>query len=148
QQLPVAGAAAQEHVLAGVDLQVAAGERAGRAAQPGPGLEQGDADARLAQGDRRGDAGQPAADHHDAAGGHGRPPARVSSTGGPPSTGPSAAASAEDGFSGLPGSGTTGPSGPTAGTGTALPARARAATSAFALPGSDWRCRSAAAGAA
>src|SRR5258708_20125753 len=87
EQLGVAGAAAQEPGRAVVDLQPATGERAGRAAEPGPGLEQGDADARLAERDRSGDAGQAAADHHHAPGGHGRPPAAELSPAGPPGAG-------------------------------------------------------------
>ena len=63
EQVAVGGAAAQEDVLAGVDGQAVAAERAGRAAQPGPGLEQGDRRARLGERDRGGDPGQAAADH-------------------------------------------------------------------------------------
>ena len=65
QQAAVGRAAAEEDVLAGVDGQAVPAERAGRAAQPGPGLEQGDVGARLGERDRGGDAGQPPADHRD-----------------------------------------------------------------------------------
>src|SRR5258707_451130 len=50
----VAGTAPQKHVPAVADPKPAAGERAGRAAEPGLGLEQGAADARLAERDRSG----------------------------------------------------------------------------------------------
>ncbi len=66
-QLTVGGAAAEEHVLAVVDHQPAPGEGAGRTPQPGPGLQQRDPVARLAQGDRGRDPGQAAADHHQVA---------------------------------------------------------------------------------
>ena len=63
QQAAVGGAAAEVDVLAGVDDQAVAGEGAGRPAEPGPGLEQGDRRARLGERDRGGDPGQAAADH-------------------------------------------------------------------------------------
>src|SRR6266568_7205357 len=58
-------AAAEEDVLAGVDDQAVPAERAGRAAEPGPGLEQGYVRAPLGQRDRRGDPGQPSPDDGD-----------------------------------------------------------------------------------
>ena len=66
QQAAVGRAAAEEDVLAGVDGQAVPAERAGRAAQPRPGLEQGDVGARLGERDRGGDPGQSPADHRDA----------------------------------------------------------------------------------
>src|SRR6185312_8498073 len=63
QQTAVGRAAAEEDVLAGVDGQAVPAERAGRAAQPRPGLEQGDVGARLGERDRGGDPGQSPADH-------------------------------------------------------------------------------------
>ena len=63
QQATVGGTAAEVDVLAGVDDEAVAGEGAGRPAQPGPGLEQGDGRAGLGQRDRGGDPGQAAADH-------------------------------------------------------------------------------------
>gem|GEM_PF-6389413 len=51
QQAAVGRAAAQEDVLAGVDGQAVPAERAGRPAQPRPGLEQGDVGARLGERD-------------------------------------------------------------------------------------------------
>src|SRR4029077_11221805 len=55
----------EEDVLAGVDGQAVPAERAGRAAQPRPGLEQGDVGARLGERDRCGDPGQSPDDHRD-----------------------------------------------------------------------------------
>ena len=66
QQAAVGRAAAEEDVLAGVDGQAVPAERAGRAAQPRPGLEQGDVGARLGERDRCGDPGQSPADHREA----------------------------------------------------------------------------------
>ncbi len=63
QQPAVGGAAAQEDVLAVVDPQLAASERGGETAQPGPGLDQGHLDARVGQSQRSRDPGQPPADH-------------------------------------------------------------------------------------
>src|SRR5580658_5802876 len=77
EQAAVRGAAAEVDVLPGVDGQGVAGEGAGRAPQPGPGLEQGDLRARLGERDRRGDPGQAAADHHRAGGAHFSLPARA-----------------------------------------------------------------------
>jgi hypothetical protein len=65
EQVTIGRAAAEEDVLAGVDGQAVAVERAGRAAEPGPGLEQGDRRARFGERDRGGDPGQAAADHGD-----------------------------------------------------------------------------------
>ena len=63
QQPAVRRAAAQEHVLAGVDDERAAVERGSGAAQPRPGLQQRDGGPGLGQRDRRGDPGEAAADH-------------------------------------------------------------------------------------
>jgi len=65
QKLQVGGATAKEHVLAVVDLQLAAGEGVGEPAQPRASLEQRHpvAGVRAAQGG--GDAGQATADHRD-----------------------------------------------------------------------------------
>src|SRR5579862_9548986 len=68
EQAAVGAAAAEVDVLARVDGEGVAGEGAGRTAQPGPGLEQGNLRARLGERDRRGDPGQAAADYHDSAG--------------------------------------------------------------------------------
>ena len=76
QQATVGRAAAKEDVLAGVDGQAVPAERAGRAAEPGPGLEQGDVGARFGERDRGGDSGQPPADHRNL-GGHLILPARA-----------------------------------------------------------------------
>ena len=65
QQAAVGRAAAQEDVLTGVDGQAVPAERARRAAEPGPGLEQGDVGARFRERDSGGDSGQPPADHRD-----------------------------------------------------------------------------------
>src|SRR5215813_9462892 len=67
EQRPVGGAAGQVHVLAVVDGKLAAAERGGRPAEPGPGLQQRDRGAGLAQCDRRADPGQAAADDDDVA---------------------------------------------------------------------------------
>jgi hypothetical protein len=53
EQAPVGGAAAQEHVLAGVDDQAVAAERHRRAAEPRLGLEQRDLDAPPGRGRSR-----------------------------------------------------------------------------------------------
>jgi hypothetical protein len=76
QQRQVGGAAAQEHVLAGVDGEVAAAERGGQPAQPRPALQQGDLAAGVGAAQRGADAGQPAADDGHP-GAHGRLPARA-----------------------------------------------------------------------
>jgi len=65
EQAAVRRAAAEVDVLAGVDDQAVPVERAGRAAEPGPGLEQRDRGARFGERDSGGDPGQSAADHHD-----------------------------------------------------------------------------------
>src|SRR5580693_231157 len=67
QQAAVSRAATEEDMLAGVDDQAVPVKGAGRAAEPGPGLEQRDVGARLRERDRGGDPRQPAADHHNAA---------------------------------------------------------------------------------
>ena len=115
-------------MLAVVDYQAVPAEGAGRPAQPGPGLQQRDADARLPQRDSGGDPGQTAADHHHAAAGRGS-----AGPGGGQAAGRGAHAAA------------TGPGGSTTGI---TPASERTATMAFSPADSDSRRCSAAAGSA
>ena len=69
QQAAVGGAAAQEDVLAVVDVQLAPlvrpGERGGEPAQPRAALEQHDAQTGVGAAQGRGDPGETAADHPD-----------------------------------------------------------------------------------
>src|SRR6201995_617702 len=64
QQALVGAAAAEEHVLAGIDDQRAPVERGGGPAPSRPGLQQSAGRTGLGQCDGGGDAGQAAADHH------------------------------------------------------------------------------------
>ncbi len=65
QEVEVGGAAAQEDVLAVVDLEAVMGERPCEAAQPGPLLQQRDLRSGVRTGEGGRDPGQPAADDDD-----------------------------------------------------------------------------------
>ena len=74
EQLAICRAAAQEHVLAVVDPQLAPGDRIGGAAEPRADLDEGHRRAGRGAIERRDDSGDAAADDDDV---HGRAPSRL-----------------------------------------------------------------------